>query len=441
MAAAGSTGPSTSGSAGSSTSSTSGAGGSNAPTGSAGSATMGSGGNGNAGTGGAANAAGNGGSGMVTVGDGGRGTPTKCTGVVKTALPAGAPTLKPGEWTDITPKDMVSLRGTNQTMIAQGIAIDPCDVSTLYWCSTPFDTSKGGLFKSTDAGSTWKKLGNFDAPLHVRIDPGNPQHLYVGDGVRGATQGFWVSTDGGATWTMPKGFKDVCTQVGIPSSCGMYDVYDVSVDPSDFKHVLLSFHSPWSWGDANKGSGVLESKDGGESWIPHAYPNQFGYGTSVDFLYEPSLGIGDSSTWMVGEQGGGGHFRTTDAGKTWTKVSDNGIFHGGGHSYYSKAGVLFASGAPQNMRSTDNGATWTLTGPGNSTAVFGDGKLLYSAPALGNNPYFTSPETDGMTWTPYQGGAQKWNNGGPFEITIDAANGILYSSNWEMGAMAMKIAP
>ena len=211
------------------------------------------------------------------------------------------------------------------------------------------------------------------------------------------------------------------------------------MDPSDFKHVLLSFHSPWNWGDSNKGSGVLESKDGGDTWIPHGYPNQFGYGTSVDFLYEPSLGIGDSGTWMVGEQGGG-HYRTTDSGKTWTKVSSNGIFHGGGHIYYTKAGVLFASGAPQNMRSTDNGATWTLTGPGNSTAVFGDGTLLYSAPALGNNPYFTSPETDGTTWTPYQGGAQKWNNGGPFEITFDSANGILYSSNWEMGAMAMKLA-
>jgi hypothetical protein len=440
MGHGGSAGESTPRNAGSSiASSTTGAGGNTAPAGGAGSSAPATGGSPNTGVGGMPNAGGNGGS-MAMVGDGGRGAATQCTGAAKTTLPAGAPTLKPGEWTDITPKDMVPLKGTNQTMIAQGIAIDPCDVSTLYWCSTPFDTSKGGLFKSTDAGSTWKKLGNFDAPLHVRIDPGNPQHLYVGDGVRGATQGFWVSNDGGATWTMPQGFKDVCTQVGIPSSCGMFDIYDVSVDPTDFKHVLLSFHSPWSWGDANKGSGVLESTDGGETWIPHGYPNQFGYGTSVDFLYEPSLGIGNSSTWMVGEQGGGGHFRTTDAGKTWTKVSDNGIFHGGGHIYYSRAGVLFASGAPQNMRSTDNGVTWTLTGPGNSTAVFGDGKLLYSAPALGNNPYFTSPETDGMTWSAYQGGAQKWNNGGPFEITLDAANGILYSSNWEMGAMAMKIA-
>jgi hypothetical protein len=399
--------------------------------GSAGSSPVAQGGSGGAG-------GGNGGA-SVSIGDGG-GQSGKCQGPAKTTLPPDAPALKAGEWTDITPKDLVALEGTNQTMIAQGIALDPCDAGTLYWESTPFDTTKGGLFKSTDAGSTWKKLGNFDAPLHVRIDPGDPRHLYVGDGVRGATQGFWVSKDGGATWTMPDGFKNVCTQIGIPSSCGMYDIYDVSVDPSDFQHVLLSFHSPWNWGDANKGSGVLESKDGGATWIAHGYPNEFGYGTSVDFLYAPSLGIGDADTWMVGEQGGG-HKRTTDGGKTWTKVTDNGIFHGGGHIYYTKGGALFASGAPQNMKSADNGATWMLTGPGNSTAVFGDGTLLYSAPALGDNPYFTSPETDGTKWTPYLGGAQKWHNGGPFEIAFDATNRILYSSNWEMGAMAMKLAP
>ena len=168
------------------------------------------------------------------------------------------------------------------------------------------------------------------------------------------------------------------------------------------------------------------------------YPNQFGYGTSVDFLYEPSLGIGDSGTWMVGEQGGG-HYRTTDSGKTWTKVSNNGIFHGGGHIYYTKAGLLFASGSPQNMRSTDNGATWTLTGPGNSTAVFGTGPCSTGARAR-QQPLLHLAGDRRNDLDAYQGGAQKWNNGGPFEITFDSANGILYSSNWEMGAMAMKLA-
>jgi BNR/Asp-box repeat len=353
-------------------------------------------------------------------------------------LPAGAPALQPGVWTDITPAALVQYKGTNQTMIAQGIALDPCDVSTLYWCTTPFDTTKGGLFRSRDAGATWTKVGNFDAPLHIRIDPKDSAHMYVGDGVRGATMGFWVSKDGGATWVKPKGFQALPASIGITSSSGMDDIYDIAVDPTDFNHVLLSFHSPFTWNDSNRGAGVAESKDGGETWVAYEQKGQWGYGHSISFLFAPGLGIGNSNTWLLSTQGAG-RYRTTDGGKTWAKVTNTNIFHGGGTVFYNPQGVLFASGAPDNLRSTDNGVTWTTTGPGQSTCVFGDGTLLYSAPALGDNPWFTSPESDGTKWTPYANGAQKWHNGGPFEIAYDATNGILYSSNWEMGAMALKI--
>jgi hypothetical protein len=118
-------------------------------------------------------------------------------------------------------------------------------------------------------------------------------------------------------------------------------------------------------------------------------------------------------------------------------VVDGGIFHGGGTAFYSKTGVLYASGYPSSRRSTDNGLTWTPVGPsgGGTTCLFGDGQTLWTAPALGDNSYFTSLESDGVTWAPYSGGAQQWHNGGPFEMV----NRILYSSNWEMGAMAMKL--
>ena len=164
------------------------------------SSTGGSGGGGGAGTGGGAP--------VIIKAD--------CTVPVTAGLPASAPKLTPGKWTDITPADHVALKGTAQTMIAQGIALDPCQPTTIYWCTTPFDTSKGGLFKSTDAGATWRRIGkvtpdysgidHLDEPLHVRVDPKDSQHLYVGDGVRGGTQGFWVSHDGGETFAKPPGW-------------------------------------------------------------------------------------------------------------------------------------------------------------------------------------------------------------------------------------------
>jgi hypothetical protein len=360
-----------------------------------------------------------------------------CPVPVKSTLPASAPTLEVGVWKNITPATHLAFLGAPETMIAQGIAMDPCDSATLYWGTTPFEADKGGLFRSRDGGGSWSKVGPFDEPLHVRIDPTNPQHLYVGDGVRGNTQGFWVSHDGGETWAKPPGFEQVAATIGITQSSGMQDIYDVGVDPTDFNHVLLSFHSPWSWDEFDAGAGIIESKDGGDTW--NVIERQgWGQGHSIRFLYEPELGIGDSNTWLLGTQGPG-YWRTSDAGKTWQKVSDNGIAHGGGTSYYSRTGVLFASGSPKNLRSTDNGVTWTATDPGSSTCVFGDGKRLYSAPAWGQNPFFVSDESDGMTWQPLEGG-QVFDNGGPYEMVFDKVNRILYASMWEQGVWAMKVA-
>lgn len=373
-------------------------------------------------------------------GSGGGGTGTssqKCPRPVDTALPASAPALEVGVWKNITPASHLGYLGSPETMIAQGIAMDPCDTATLYWGTTPYQPDKGGLFKTTDGGGSWTKLGPFDEPLHVRVNPSDPQHLYVGDGVRGSTQGFWVSHDGGETWAKPEGFVAVAASIGITQSSGMDDIYDVAVDPTDFNHVLLSFHSPWSWDEFDLGAGVIESKDGGNTW--NVIERQgWGHGHSIKFLYEPELGIGDSNTWLLGTQGPG-YWRTSDAGKTWQQVSANGIAHGGGTSYYTKEGVLYASGSPKNLRSTDNGETWTELPVGGATCIFGDGTRLYSAPAWGMNPFFVSPESDGLTWEP-QAGDQVFDNGGPYEMVMDKANGIIYASMWEQGVWAMKVA-
>jgi hypothetical protein len=373
--------------------------------------------------------------------------PAACGMQVKAGLPATAPKLTSGEWTDITPASHVAYKGTNESMIAQGIALDPCQPTTLYWCTTPFDPSKGGLFKSTDAGGTWKRIGRvtpdntgadqLDEPLHVRIDPKDSQHLYVGDGVRGGTTGFWVSYDGGETFAKPPGWLSL----EATKTMTIGDVYDVAVDPTDFAHVLVSFHGSWGWTDTkwNTSSGVLETKDGGDTFIVHE-PGAWGTGHAIHFLYDPAHGVGDANTWLLGTQGGG-YYRTGNAGGSWTKVVEGGIFHGGGTAFYSKSGVLYASGYPSSRRSTDNGLTWQPVGPsgGGTTCLFGDGQTLWTAPALGDNSYSTSPESDGETWALYAGGAQKWHNGGPFEMTLDPVNRVLYASNWEQGAMALKL--
>jgi photosystem II stability/assembly factor-like uncharacterized protein len=357
-----------------------------------------------------------------------------CTTTINSTLPENAPDLEVGVWKDITQPEIP--KGDAEDMIAQGMAMDPCNSSVLYWGNTPFNSGNhGGLYKSTDAGSSWNRVGHIDEPLHVRIDPRDPQHLYSGNGVRGATLGFWESFDGGETWEKPAGWTAKAAEVGF-----IDDLYDVAVDPTDFDHVLVSSHSAWGWTDSewNTNAGILESTDGGDTWITRAPAGPWGAGHSVDFLYNPEQGIGDPNTWLVGTQGNG-YWRTSDAGETWEQVTQSTIFHGGGDTFYSQTGVLYATSSDGLLRSTDNGVTFVdVNSGGGNTGVWGDGNLIYTAPAYaqGTQPFVTSPDDDGMTWTPQ---SQAFPDSGPFEMVFDPVNKILYSTMWFQGIWALKV--
>jgi MYXO-CTERM domain-containing protein len=362
---------------------------------------------------------------------------------VISARASANPSLTQGVWQDITPP--VVTKGAPETCIGQGITFDPKSRSTIYWGTTPYTDADGGLFKSTDAGSTWAKVAkvtpaysgasdHLDMPLHIRVDPNDSNHIYAGDGVRGSSTGFFVSNDGAASFVLPQGFLDALTKANINTR----DIYDVAADPTDFNHVLLSFHSAWNWQSAQYGTdaGVMESKDGGTTWIVHPPKTGWGAGHAIKFLYEPSLGIGNSNTWLLGTQGDG-FWRTTDAGATWTKVSDNNITHGGGTIYYARNKMLYASG--RTMRSSDNGATWSPVGSDSTWCVYGDGTTLYTGKSFGaNQPYSISLESDGATWKDFN--TQKFSDG-PYEMAYDAVNGIMYSSNWSSGVWALKVGP
>jgi MYXO-CTERM domain-containing protein len=364
-------------------------------------------------------------------------------GLLSLAAPAQAsPQLYADKWVEITPPGVVT--GSTETCIGQGMAIDPQNPSTIYWGNTPFQASAGGLFKSEDGGSNWRRVAKvtpafpgasdyLDEPLHVRIDPNDSKHLYAGDGVRGSSQGFFISHDGGETFERPQGFSDALKTEGIDNS----DIYDLAVDPSNFNHILLSWHYRWGWDDSKwmRGAGIFESRDGGLTWIAHnPVPGAEGAGDSIKFLYSPDLKTGDSNTWLFGAQEGGFH-RTTDGGNTWTKVSDVNITHGGSDTYYAKSGWLYTSGV-QTLRSHDNGVTWEPVGPATSSTVGGDGDRLYSGGSFSQNaPMQVSPEMDGATWTAFND--QKFGDG-PYALVYDQYYGILYASEWSSGVWALK---
>ena len=355
--------------------------------------------------------------------------------LARAASPAGRPDLVPGEWKDITPP--AARVDVAANVFCQGMALDPSDPAVIYLCVCAFDVSKPvGLYKSADGGSTWRRVGNLDEPLHVAIDPEDSRHLYAVDGVRGNTQGFWVSRDGGETWAKPEGFAKAS---GDP--VGTQDLYSLSVEPGNFDHVLVSYHSPWK---GSNNAGVLESEDGGTTWTAHAPPagSAGGYGMAVFFLDYPAHKIGNADTWLFTAQQGG-FFRTADGGATWSLVYDKSMTHGGNQIYCSGSGVLYSGGYQYPVRSADGGKTWTQVTKGLDYSwyigIIGDGKTLYTAGVGEKRPFFVSPESDGAEWAPYRGGAQTFSTQ-PFEMAYDSANGIVYSSNWG-GLYALKVLP
>jgi len=339
--------------------------------------------------------------------------------------------LVPGVWKNITPNGVVMTPENH--VFCQGVTLDSKNPSTLYLCVCAYDVAKGGLFKSTDSGSTWKRIGLLDEPLHIAVNPADSKHLYCVDGVRGATLGFWVSRDGGENWLMPEGFKKVTEK-----PVGTRDLYSIAVNPADFKHILVSFHSPWADG---RNCGVLESKDGGESWIAHDPPQTLkgGYGMAVFFLFDPVKGIGNKDTWLFTAQEGG-FFKTTDGGKSWSHVFQFPMTHGGNQLYRAQKGTLYSGGYQYPARSTDNGSTWEQIKNGLVYSwymgICGDGQNIYTACTNKDQPFFVSPENDGVTWKPLN--EQKFS-AVPFEMAFDPIHKILYSASWEEGLLAIKL--
>ena len=369
------------------------------------------------------------------------------------SMVSAAPVLTPGVWKDITPS------GTNME-VSDGygfndIQFDPQNPSVLYVCvDEKTAVHPPALFKSVNSGESWTRIGNFDAPTHMYVDPTNSQHLYLIQGVRGSTQGFWISNDGGNTWTLSSSYMAAVADPRIANN----DPYNLSVNPKNPNHILLMFHTGWAAylkvpGQRNvddDNAGFLESKDGGSSWriiLPRPNSDWHGVGYIVTFLMDPAHNQGDEKTWLLGTQRGG-FWRTTDAGETWTQVSKEWMSHGGMQLLYTKTGRIYVAAKNCLIRSDDNGITWTkITNGlpsdwnGDYYAVLSDGNTLYTQPGMWRQstqrPIYSSPESDGLTWAPYNGGKQLFHSG-IYNGVYDKKNQILYTANWMNGVWALK---
>lgn len=279
-----------------------------------------------------------------------------------------------------------TVSNTGLTYLNNAIAVDPTNPNRVY------SANGFGVSRSTDGGNTWTPTTfNTFSAFSIVLDPNNPSVIYAG-----SVNGVGKSTDAGNTWTTnAAGFVNA----GI--------VETTAIDPTN-SSILYA-------GTSN--GGVLKSMDGGINWTPmnSGITNLFILSLAVDRMNPATLFVGNSA----------GVLKSTNGGVSWIN-SSTGLPTGSGRSVTGFAfdpttsSTIFATtaaiGSTQAgvFKSTNGGGSWTSLlrtdfSLGSIVIDSNNSSTLYVASNANTNTGLTSASSGvgilkspngGATWTP-----------------------------------------
>ncbi len=285
----------------------------------------------------------------------------------------------------------------------------------------------GGVWKSIDGGRVWSPV--FDSqPVAsvgaIAVAPSAPDVIYVGSGESslrdssGYGNGVYKSTNAGKTWT----------HLGLDAT---HHIGKIAVDPKNPDIVFVAAIGQLYAANADRG--VFRSKDGGRSWQKVLFKgNDVG---AVEVVIDPNdsrvvyAGLWNTRrppwfTYAPTNGPGGGIFKSTDGGNTWSQLT-NGLPSAG----IGRTGIAVAPNDSKRVYAVvdclvpDPAAANT---PGAAQAPPGGPP----APPRGQGGFFRSDD-GGATWTKLSSDQALWGRGWYFEkVTVDPKNAdIVYVPN------------
>ncbi len=178
-----------------------------------------------------------------------------------------------------------------------------------------------GVYKSTDAGRTWTRAGlpNTRHIGRIRIHPKNCDVAYAS--VLGhifgphAERGVYRTRDGGKTWDLTGPVRNDRT-----------GAIDLAMDPSNPNILYASYwdvkRTPWSLESGGPGGGIFKTTNGGDTWteITRSPGGPKGIVGKIGLTVSP---VNPDRVWALIEAEDGGVFRSDNGGKGWTRVNED----------------------------------------------------------------------------------------------------------------------
>ena len=313
------------------------------------------------------------------------------------------PLLKPFRFRSIGPASMGGR--------IDDIAVSETDPSIIY-----IGYAVGGVFKSENNGTTFQPVFDTYGTASIgdiAIHPRDPNIVYVGTGEPNNRQttsfgdGIYKTTDGGKTFT----------NIGLKET---QSIARILIDPKAPETLYVA--SPGHLFGPNPERGIFKSTDGGKTWNKIKFIDDDTGFTDIamdpansNILYAASYQRRRSGCCFNGGGPGSALWKTTDAGKTWTKLTGAGLPPG---TYgriavdvsRSNPNVVYAqieagvAGAPLPARGADPSAATEATPPGAAAVPAGRAGQPANPQAAAAAPPAAGGGRGGFDWC---------NNGGP----------------------------